>query len=182
DVLGERMLEAVHQLGFVCAREDKVEAMQIPEMSSYELVFDLEDARDQRDAEASPYHCRALERLLERIRDPVDAGRDDVVDGCRNCHVGTAQPRLALLDDDPARFQKLTKYLLHVQRIPLALLREDLEELFGDLFGYEKSSDHPAHVGRTEAFDGNRLRQGGREPRRRVARPCGQHEQNGMAR
>ena len=117
DVLGQRVLEAVHQLGVLRTREDEVEGMQVPQVPGHLLGDDLEDARDQRNAEASPHHRRPLERLLERFRDAVDAGRDDVVDGRRDCHVGAAELRLAVLDGDSARLLQLVENLLDVERI-----------------------------------------------------------------
>src|SRR5215470_15571960 len=99
--------------------------MQVPQVPGHLLGHGLEDARDQRNSEASPYHCRHLERLLERFRDAVDAGRDDVVDGRRDRYVGTAEPRLAVLDGDAARLLQLVENFLDVEWIPLALVGKE---------------------------------------------------------
>ena len=45
-VLGQRVLEAVHQLGLLRAREDEVERMQVPQVSGHLVGSNLEDARD----------------------------------------------------------------------------------------------------------------------------------------
>ena len=110
-----------------------------------------------------------------RLGEAVDAGRDDVVNGRRDRHVGTAQPCLAVLDEDPARLQQLAENLLHVQRISLALGGEDLEELLGDFLSGEQHPHHPVDIIGTEALDHDRLRQRRGEPRRRVAGPRRKH-------
>ena len=179
-VLGQRVLEAVHQLGFLCARKDEVEAMELPEMPGDSIRDDLEDAREQGHSKASPHDCRPLERVLERFREAVNAGRDDVVDGRRDRHVGAPEPRLAVLDEDPARLLKLAEDLLHVKGIPRAPLSEDLEELLGDVLGGEQGSDHAPDVASPEAFEGDRLRQRRGEPWRRIARPRRQHQQDAL--
>src|SRR5262249_39298824 len=119
----------------------------------------LEDARDQRNSETSPYHRCPLERLLERFRDAVDAGRDDVVDGRRHRHVGAAELRLAVLDGDPTGLLKLAENLLDVEWIPLALVGEELEQWLGDLLRGEQGPNHAPDVTGTEAFESDRLRQ-----------------------
>src|SRR5262245_63306753 len=102
--------------------------MQVPQVPGHLLGHDLEDARDQGNAEASPHHCGPLERLLERFRDAIDAGRNDVVDGRRHGYVGAAEPRLTALDGDSARLLKLVENLLDVERIALALVGEEHEQ------------------------------------------------------
>ena len=181
DVLGQRVLEAVHQLGVLRAREDEVEGMQVPQVPGHLIGHGLEDARDQRNAEASPHHRRPLERLLERFRDAVDAGRDDVVDGRRHRHVGAAELRLAVLDGDSARLLQLAENLLDVERIPLALVGEELEQWLGDLLRSEQGPHHAPDVAGAEAFEGDRLRQRRGEPCGCVARPRRQHQQDAMA-
>ena len=104
------------------------------------------------------------------------------MDGRGHRDVGTAEPRLAVLDEDPARLQELAENLLHVEWIPLALLGEDLEKLLGDLLRGEQGSDHAPDIAGAEALDRDRLRQRRREPGRRVTRPRRQHQQNAMAR
>ena len=146
------------------APQDEIEGMQILEMPGHLFRGDLEDARDQGNSEASPHHRRPLERLLERFRDAVDAGRDDVVDGRRDRYVGAAQPRLAVLDGDPACLLKLVENLLDVERIPLALVGEELEQWLGDLLRGEQGPDHAPDVTGAEAFEGDRLRQRRGEP------------------
>ena len=44
-VLGQRVLEAVHQLGFLRAREDEVEAVELVETPGHPIRGNLEDAR-----------------------------------------------------------------------------------------------------------------------------------------
>ena len=94
---------------------------------------------------------------------------------------GRLKPRLAALDRDAARLLKLAENLLHVERIPLALFGEDLEQLLGDFLRGEQGPDHPADVAVAEAFEGDRLRQRRGEPGRRVARARRQHQQDAMA-
>ena len=105
-VLGERVLEAVHQLGFLRAREDEVEGMQLPEVPGHLLRDDLEDARDQRNSEASSHHRRPWSVCLSGSarRSMRAAMMSWMVAGTVTS--GAAQPRLALLDDDPARLHE----------------------------------------------------------------------------
>src|SRR5262249_61887393 len=94
---------------------------------------------------------------------------------------GTAQLGLALLDDDPARLQKLAQYLLHVQRIPLALFGEDLEELFRNLLCNEQSLDHPPDVASLETLERDRLRSRRGPPGRRITPSGPQTHPDGVA-
>jgi hypothetical protein len=46
-VLSQCVLEAVHRFGLLGAREDKVEPMELSQVSSHLTRRDIEDARDQ---------------------------------------------------------------------------------------------------------------------------------------
>src|SRR5207253_10075966 len=52
-VLGQRMLEAVEELRLLRAREDEVEAVELPQMSRYLIRSDVQDTRQQRDSKRS---------------------------------------------------------------------------------------------------------------------------------
>ena len=145
-VLGQGVLEAVHQLRLFRGWEDEIEAVELPQAPGHLIRTDLEDAREERDAEAPAYHRRPLQRVLLGFREPIDARRDDVVDRGRNRHVGAAELRLAVLDHDAARLLQLPDDLLHVQRIPLALVGQDLVKLLGDVLRAEQGQDHAADV------------------------------------
>src|SRR5215475_1795029 len=93
----------------------------------------LEKTRDQRHPESAPDHGCSLECLLERVGETIDTSRNDVVNRRRHGHVGAAETRLTALEHDACSFLELAENLLDVQRIALAPVREEFEELFGDL-------------------------------------------------
>ena len=105
-----------------------------------------------------------LERLLERFRDAVDAGRDDVVDGRQHRpRQRAAELRLTVLDGDSTRLLQLVENLLDVERIPRALVGEgSWNSGFGNLLPRrEQGLDHAPDVADAEAFEGDRLRASG---------------------
>src|SRR2546428_678116 len=107
DFLGQRVLEAEGRRRILPARKDEVEAVELSQVSIQLGPVEAEDARKQRHAEAAPHDRRALQRLLERLCQAVDAGRDDVLDGRGHRDTRAAEPRLALLDDDASRLLEL---------------------------------------------------------------------------
>ena len=98
-----------------------------------------------------------MQRELERIREPVNAGGDDVVDGSRHLDVAAAEPRFTALDHDACCLQKLVENFFNVEGITLALFREDLEELGGHRLDAEDRSDHPLDLFGAQCLEGDRL-------------------------
>ena len=96
-------------------------------MSGHLIGADLEDPRDQRNAEPSPDHRSPLERLLEPFGQAVDAGCDDVVNSRWHCDIAAAEPRLAALERETAGLLELAENFLHIQWIPLAAFSKELE-------------------------------------------------------
>ena len=120
-----------------------------------------------------------MQRELERIREPVNAGGDDVVDGSRHLDVAAAEPRFTALDHDACCLQKLVENFFDVEGITLALFREDLEELGGHRLDAEDRSDHPLDLFGVQCLDGDCLL----DPhvgQRHEARPRAQKEENTM--
>ena len=78
-VLGERVLEHVGQLGEAAALVDQLERAELPEEVVGPLP-DLGQAVDQAPGELAPDHRGELERRLGASAQPVDAGRDHVLD------------------------------------------------------------------------------------------------------
>ena len=153
-LLRQRMLEGIQTLGTLGAQEDEVQVLQVPKATAHLIGGRLEKPGQQGDPEPTADHRRTLQRLLERIRQPVDAGRDDIVDRRRHRHIRPREPCLARVDDDAARLLQLTEDLLDVQRIAFALLGENPEELIRDSLGGEQRLDHLSDVPGTEEVDG----------------------------
>ena len=63
-VLRQRVLEAVHQLGVFSAREDEVQAVELPQASSDLALVDREHAPEQRRSEPSADHRCALKQMF----------------------------------------------------------------------------------------------------------------------
>src|SRR5207247_9011387 len=117
DILGQRVLEAVHKLGIVRGREDEVQSVEILEIADHLLHGALAHAAPERGSKATPDHRSALQRELERICEPIDTGGDDVVDGRRYLDVAAPEPRFTALDHDPCCLEKLVENLLDVEGI-----------------------------------------------------------------
>jgi len=92
-VLGQRVLEAVHQLGILSAREDEVEGHAGPAGGPATRSGARWSTRETREIPKRRPPPPPLKRLLERLRDAIEASRDDVVDGRRDRHVGRLSPR-----------------------------------------------------------------------------------------
>ena len=67
-VLRQRVFEAVHRLGLGDARKDKVEAVEIPQVTGSLFPRGLQHARNQRHPKAATDDRRALECSLAGLR------------------------------------------------------------------------------------------------------------------
>lgn len=180
DVLRERVLEAVHRLGILDGGEDKIEAVEVLEVLDDLIRGARDDTGDERGPEASPHHRSALQDELERVRQPVNARGDDVVDGGGHLDLGAAEARLTALDGDPPGLLELVEDLLDVEGIPLPLLGKDLEEIRGHGARTEDRTGHPLDLSRAEALEGDRVRAGQAGPRHE-ARPRAQQQEDPMS-
>src|SRR5207245_4216166 len=92
DIVRQRVLEAVHELGIVSSREDEIQAVEILEVADHLVGGAPDHTAHERGAEAAPYHRPALQRELELICQPVNAGGEDGVDGSPHVDVAAAEP------------------------------------------------------------------------------------------
>ena len=125
---------------------------------------------------------RDLERVLDRVRQPVDAGCDDVVDRGRHLDVGGGEPHLAVLDDDAAGLPELPEDLLDVEGVALAPRREAGRGTAARAPPPGGASGPSPDVVPAQTTDRDRLRERRAEPVHRVLRPRAQEEEERVPR
>ena len=150
------MLEGVDGFRLTGAEEEEVARPQLSEVR-VQVDLGLDHAREQRHRHLPSHHRRHLECVLDLVRQPVDAGGDDVVDRLRECHVRPDQPGLADLDLDATRLAELPEDLLDVERVALAPVHEDVEQRCRYPLGVEKRLGHTADALGVQARHGDCL-------------------------
>src|SRR5262249_8838449 len=113
------------------------------------------------------------------IRQPVDTGRNDVVDGRGHLDVAAPEPRFTGLDHDPCRLEKLVKNFFDVQGVTLTLFRKNLEELGRYRLDAEDRSDHVLDLSSVERLERDRVLNA-QVGQRHEARPRAQEEKDPM--
>ena len=145
DVVSERVLEHVRQLGEQALLVDELDSLELAQ-ELLVLTPDVADTVEEAARELPADHRRELERLLGRFRQSIDARHDDVLDRVGNddaLEQGGEDVAAALQPDGADLLERLHDFF-DEEGIALGLLGDESLERVGETLGRKHA---PSHLG-----------------------------------
>src|SRR5215470_3238707 len=135
----ERVFDFREHSGFV----DQLQRHQLPQKSLYRLAA-VRDSVEKASTELPTDYGGHLKCALGRLREPVDARRDDTLDSVRHHDVLESLRQHPGVTDAPdtARLAKRLDHFFDKERVALGLAREQGLKIVGQTLGDEHRARH----------------------------------------